>query len=248
MRRYGAALLVCSSALLGASGFEGAPKIFPRAPVLDPVPKFPVVPPKPWFPKPIPRQPVLKPPPPSAEELRKRQLLAESLPKIVPRQPRLVKSWQDREAEARAALGAYMVRAHEEKLAASAQSDARARALESELEALRQNLAESQAGLAAAVKRADAAAQQVVDERARAAAELATHREAFANHLIVSHERALQETAALKKELAEKTKELEEMSAEFTELKGLLTDHVLRSDEILERQGDELRLANKRLA
>ncbi|KAJ1459137.1 hypothetical protein M885DRAFT_512369 [Pelagophyceae sp. CCMP2097] len=148
----------------------------------------------------------------------------------------------------RSAFATSLVTAHESKLADLAVAKADKETVLFQVEMTRQAFAE-------ALVYNDAARVQAKADQQAVEAQLATTRKAFADSLIQSHLSRIRQGNVLKLQLEDQaqlldaqTKQLEERNTEFEELRRTLTEHVERSDDLVERQGNELRKARKTLA
>mmetsp|Transcript_9329 Transcript_9329/g.30843 ORF Transcript_9329/g.30843 Transcript_9329/m.30843 type:complete len:290 (-) Transcript_9329:94-963(-) len=253
-------LLVCAGAW--ACQALDAPRIMPRNPVMKP--STYVAEPKAFEAKIVSRQPKLvkfvSPAEVEAAAKAKVEELAQH-PQIFARQPLLIRpnaevvSLTAKLAEVEAALeltrsafATSLVTAHESKLADLAVAKADKETVLFQVEMTRQAFAE-------ALVYNDAARVQAKADQQAVEAQLATTRKAFADSLIQSHLSRIRQGNVLKLQLEDQaqlldaqTKQLEERNTEFEELRRTLTEHVERSDDLVERQGNELRKARKTLA
>ena len=161
--------------------------------------------------------------------------------------------------ELRLAFADSLVRQHNGKLkadktnaaalkAAAAREDALEVELKATQDAFATQLSKSHDAKLTLQKEHDATLKSSYAELRQAEALLAETRAAFTDYMAKKQIELTRRTVELEKRIAEGDAELDKVKGDFAELAATLNAHVEDTDELIERQGDEIRKQRKALA
>ena len=161
--------------------------------------------------------------------------------------------------ELRLAFADSLVRQHNGKLkadktnaaalkAAAAREDALKVELKATQDAFATQLSKSHDAKLTLQKEHDATLKSSYAELRQAEALLAETRAAFTDYMAKKQIELTRRTVELEKRIAEGDAELDKVKGDFAELAATLNAHVEDTDELIERQGDEIRKQRKALA
>ena len=161
--------------------------------------------------------------------------------------------------ELRLAFADSLVRQHNGKLkadktnaaalkAAAAREDALKVELKATQDAFATQLSKSHDAKLALQKEHDATLKSSYAELRQAEALLAETRAAFTDYMAKKQIELTRRTVELEKRIADGDAELDKVKGDFAELAATLNAHVEDTDELIERQGDEIRKQRKALA